>query len=160
MRKLRLSELRKTYDVLNRLDTDVPKSLLVYLSDMIQETEQEQNKSKRQKDTKQALGQRKTKIRKLRVIKSDGILIKEKSNLLTYMHAIVDAGIPEISNLDIKFAKQNIVIFDMSQKKKLIKGYKRFGTSGFIRKIDSFETQFRILNTINRQLNLKWKIGY
>lgn len=160
MRKLRLSELRKTYDVLNRLDTDVPKSLLVYLSDMIQETEQEQNKSKRQKDTKQALGQRKTKIRKLKVIKSDGILIKEKSNLLTYMHAIVDAGIPEVSSLDIRFAKQNIVIFDISEKKKLIKGYKRFGTSGFIRKIDSFETQFRILNTINRQLNLKWKIGY
>lgn len=160
MRKLRLSELRKTYDVLNRLDTDMPKSILVYLSDMIQESEQEQNKSKRQKDTKQALGQRKTKIRKLKVIKSDGILIKEKSNLLTYMHAIVDAGIPEVCNLDIRFAKQNIVVYDMSEKKKLIKGYKRFGTSGFIRKIDSFETQFRILNTINRQLNLKWKIGY
>lgn len=160
MRKLRLSELRKAYDVLNRLDTDVPKSLLVYLSDMIQEKEKEQNESKKQKAAKPTLEQRKAKIRKLKVIKADGILLKEKSNLLTYMHAIVDAGIPEVSNLDIRFAKQNIVIFDLSEKRKLIKGYKRFGTSGFIRKIDSFETQFRILNTINRQLNLKWKIGY
>lgn len=159
MRKLRLSELRKTYEVLNMLDTDVPKSLLVHLSDLIQEKEQEQKQKKEHKQVLTNSCKSSSKIRKLKVIRNDGILIKEKSNMLTFMHAIVDAGIPEVSNLNIQFAKQNIVILDSSETKKLIKGYKRFGTNAFIRKIESFETQFRILNTINKQLELHWTIG-
>ena len=112
----RLKDLKTTLRVLGKLDTEVPKEILIEISQKIlsKEAAREERRMKRMSEEELVRHEKRTR-RILRVNTFDGRILQEKTNEATFLLALQEAGMDQLEAIDHLILRHNpLFIHDSS----------------------------------------------
>lgn len=156
----RLKDLKTTLRVLGKLDTEVPKEILIEISQKIlsKEAAKEEQRMKRMSEEELVRHEKRTR-RILRVNTFDGRILQEKTNESTFLLALQEAGMDQLEAIDHLILRHNpLFIHDSSGKRKRISNYRMLRPGLFIFKKTKTEEKVRILKQLDSQLQMNWDI--
>lgn len=156
---MKLSDLKKTYNVLCDLDYPVPQALLTHIAGIIRTTERRNIERRKSRMTEEQLIRWEgRKRRTMRIILPDGRMIQRRNNQATFHSAIKEIGPERIVSLDLKVGRNPVIHTDETLKRKYIRnhifikpGYFLIGKTTTVQKV-------AILNAIDTLLKIGLEI--
>ncbi len=153
-----LKDLRTTYRVLQKLDTDVPPQLLVTLADKIKAEEKSRHYRKLAKMSEEDLIRyQSAPKRRIRINLPDGRIIQEKTNENTFYTALRELDFKEVLALGLK-RKTTPLFVGFDQPRKLLTGHKMLSEGCFVLRNIKPEERLSILQRLDEELRLNWDI--
>lgn len=153
-----LKDLRTTYRVLSHIDADVPKELLIDIAERIRRKESIKLSNRIARMTEEDLIHfQDIQHHRIRIDLPDGRIIQEKTNDMTFIVALKEAGPAKIFLLGITVKKKPLIV-NLPEDRKQLVGHKYLVPGYFvIRGIKSAE-RLKLLERIDNALQLDWKI--
>lgn len=159
MTTTKFKELKITQRFLLESGLDVPRDLLLQLSQMIADEDKRlrEHRINRMSDEELAAWDSKS-AHSVRVTTVEGLLIRGRSNMETFRYVLEHIGLDEVNTLQLKIGKRPVVI--VNPKRKRISGYIAIRPGYFVLKEKSSENIGRILREIDQRLRLNLDIEF
>lgn len=159
MDRKKYKELKITHRFLSECGLDVPHELLISLSKMILEEEKRRLHKRLENMSDEDLAAMESKARHtIRVTTSDGLLIKSKTNLLTFQNVLLHIGLERVFTLHPHVGKTPVLVKDETRKRKKLSGYKSLAPGYFVYKSLVAADILKILHETDEALQLDFDI--
>lgn len=156
---MRLTDLKKAYNVLCDLDYSVPQALLVHISDRIRTTEHRNVERRKSRMTEEQLIRwENRKMHAIRIILPDGRMIQRKNNQATFLEAIREIGPERIASLNLKIGRNPVILKDETQKRRYFRNHVFIKPGYFLVGKTTTMQKAAILRTLDDRLRLGLEI--
>lgn len=159
MNSRELKQLRTTLRFLTECKLDVPKDLLVALSDMLRQEESTRRQRHMDRMTEEQLERYDhRRLCSVMVTTSDGRIIRSRTNALTFRCVLEEVGLERLAMMGFIMGSKPIVFHDPSMAKKRKSGYVLSRPGYFVYKASSAREIAEVLTIIDETLHLDLQI--
>jgi len=156
---MKLKDVRITYNLLDELEVQVPKDLLVYLADTIRHTEEVLAERRRNRMSDEDLITLENKQKRtLRINTPDGRLFQKKTNEETFRRILMEVDLPQVCSMGFMHGRKPFIIQEVTGKRRRIKGYAYLRDGYFLLAKSTTAEKVRLLNQVDERLQLNWDI--
>lgn len=155
-----LRELRITLNVLATLEEEVPNTLLLALSERIKAKEKQKLTRKLNRMTEEELIRYQERPRRsLRVVLSDGRLIKGRTNDQTFLQVLKTVGFEQLCSIEMRIRRSPLLYIDSTRERVLHRGYVLLMPGVFVLRKTTSDEKRHVLETLDQQFQLGWEIS-